>query len=79
MNREKKKLAMFNASVSGSDWLLKMERVGEYEIVSVVGSGSFGKAVLVKDREGRKSVGRSVTLSPHSLFLSVCVCLSLRL
>ncbi|CDJ64661.1 CMGC kinase, CK2 family, putative [Eimeria necatrix] len=33
-----------------------MERIGEYEIVSVVGSGSFGKAVLVKDRAGRKLI-----------------------
>ncbi|CDJ49113.1 CMGC kinase, CK2 family, putative [Eimeria brunetti] len=33
-----------------------MERVGEYEIVSVVGSGSFGKAVLVRDKTGRKLI-----------------------
>lgn len=31
-----------------------MERVGEYEIISVVGSGSFGKAVLVKGKENKK-------------------------
>lgn len=33
-----------------------MEKVGEYEIVSVVGSGSFGKAVLVRDKAGRKLI-----------------------
>lgn len=33
-----------------------MERVGDYQIVSVVGSGSFGKAVLVKDKDGCKLI-----------------------
>ncbi|KAL8435265.1 hypothetical protein Efla_002520 [Eimeria flavescens] len=49
------------ADVSSGDihfffFICKMEKVGEYEIQSVVGSGSFGKAVLVRDKEGRKLI-----------------------
>ncbi|PFH31570.1 CMGC kinase, CK2 family [Besnoitia besnoiti] len=36
--------------------MASQQKIGEYEIERVVGSGSFGKAVLVKDKNGHKSI-----------------------